>query len=222
MDESVKTRRRYDSRRRREQAERTRQDIIEAAHELFTDRGYAATTMVDVAAAAEVAVETVYRAVGSKAALLEAVIEAAVAGGAARAQRLVQDRPAIRAVIDEPDPRRQLERYAATQPGIHARLGPLVRVLHAAADAEPSLAATWDYLEGQRLDGMERFARLLADRGSLRPGMSSDDARDVLWTLNSHAVYAKLVEHRGWTPQQYQDWLADTLAATLLAAPGAA
>lgn len=216
MTDDVNTRRKYDSRRRQQQAERTRHDILEAAHALFVDRGYVGTTMTAIADAAEVAVETIYRGFGSKAALFEAVVEVAVAGGAQRAQRPVDERPAIRAVIDEPDPRRQIERYVATQPGIHERLGPLVVALRAAADVEEPLADVWDRLESQRLDGMGRFAQLLADHKALRPGISAEEARDVLWTLASHAVYEKLVELRGWTPERYQRWLTKTLTSALL------
>lgn len=216
MSEDVKTRRKYDSRRREQQAERTRHDIIKAAHPLFVDRGYAGTTMNAIADAAEVAVETIYRGLGSKAALFEAVVEAAVAGGAQRAQRPVEERPAVRAVIDEPDPLRQIEAYVATQPGIHDRLGPLVVALKAATDVEEQLAELWERLENQRLQGMGRFAQLLADRNALKPGMSVDEARDVLWTLCSHSVYEKLVERCGWSPQGYQAWLTDTLTSALL------
>lgn len=216
MADPVKTRRKYDSRRRREQAERTRRDIIDAAHGLFVDRGYVGTTMTAIAEAAGVAVETIYRGFGSKAALFEAVVESAVAGGAQRAQRPAEERPAIRAVIEETDPRRQIERYVATQPGIHSRMGPLVVALRAAADAEDSLSDMWERLEGQRLEGMGRFAQLLSDRGALRPSLSTQEARDLLWTLSSHAVYEKLVEQRGWTPERYERWLTDVLTTTLL------
>jgi AcrR family transcriptional regulator len=161
-------------------------------------------------------VETIYRAFGSKAALLKAVVEAAVAGGAARAALPVEQRPAIQAVIKETDPRRQLELYAATQPGIHARLGPLFRILAAAAADDPELAEVWTQLEDQRLAGLRRFAQLLADRGALAPGLSVDEARDLLWTFNSHAVHDLLVVQRGWSPERYRDWLAATLAHALL------
>lgn len=219
MSEDVKARRSYDARGRRDRAARARLQIVATAHELFVEKGYAGTTMTAIANDAGVAVETIYRGFGSKAALLERVVEAAVAGGAQRAEVAVEERPAIRAVITETDPRRQLRLYAATQPGIHARMGPLVKVLKAAADTDEALAEAWDRLEEQRLEGMARFARLLSDRAVLRPGLSVDEARDVLWTLNSHDVYDKLVEQRGWSPQRYQRWLADTLAASLLTAP---
>src|ERR687888_489413 len=110
MSESVKPRprRRYDATRRQAQAAQTRQDILDAAQRLFLDRGYAA-----IAQAAGVVVETIYRAHGSKAELFKAVVRAAVAGGTARAEVPVEQRPAIQAVIAETDPHRQLELYAA-------------------------------------------------------------------------------------------------------------
>ena len=106
---------------RRQRAEQARRDTVAVAGALFRERGYAGTAMPAVAEAASVAVETIYRAFGSKAGLFKAVIEAAVAGGVSRAEVPVDARPAIRAVIDEPDPRRKVERYTATQPGIHRR-----------------------------------------------------------------------------------------------------
>jgi AcrR family transcriptional regulator len=216
MSDEVKARRRYDSRRRHAQAAQTRQEIVAAAHEVFLERGYAGSTLAAIAEAAGVVVETIYRAFGSKAGLFTAVIEAAVAGGAERAERPIDQRPAIRAVAAETDPRRQFELYAQTQPGIHARVGQLLRVLAGAAAVDPDLAVVARQLEEQRLAGMGRFAQLLADRAVLRPGLSVDEARDLLWTLASHSVHDLLVVERGWTPEHYRDWLADTLARTLL------
>jgi AcrR family transcriptional regulator len=219
MSEDVKPRRRYDATRRQAQAAQTRQDILAAAHRLFLERGYAGATIAAIAHAAGVVVETVYRAYGSKAELLKAVVRAAVAGGAARAAVPVEQRPAIQAVIAETDPDRQLQLYAATQPGIHARAGPLLRVLVGAAAADAELAQVWAQLEGERLAGMGRFAQLLADRGVLRPGLAAEEARDLLWTLNALAVHDLLVVQRGWSPERYRNWLAATLARALLPDP---
>ena len=213
----VKFRRRYDSRLREAQAAQTRQGIIAAALDLFFDQGYAETTIAGIAEAAGVAVETIYRAFGSKATLFKSVVEAAVAGGAARATVPVEQRPAIKQMIEEQDPRRLLERHAATQPGIHARAGPLYRALNEAAASEPELEQVWAQLEAQRLDGMKSIARLLSDRGALRPGLSVREAADVLWTINSLAVYDLLVMQRGWSPQRYRDWIAATNAQAILA-----
>src|SRR5215216_4524401 len=104
MSEDVKPRRRYHSQRRQAQAAQTRRDILTAAQQLFLERGYTGTTLTAIAQAAGVVVETIYRAYASKAELFKAVVRAAVAGGAAPAQVPVEQRPAIAAVIAEPDP----------------------------------------------------------------------------------------------------------------------
>lgn len=216
MSCGVKTRRRYESQRRREQAAQTRSDIVAAAGALFRERGYAATSMPLIASEAGVVVETVYRAFGSKSGLFRAVMEAVLAGGSSRAEVPVEDRPAIRAVIDEPDPRRQVELYVATQPGIHRRAGPLLRALLGAVATDPELKALWDEMEAWRLEGQGRFVRMLADRHVLREGLTFETARDVVWTLCSLAVYDLLVVARGWTSAQYQEWLTAALIRELL------
>lgn len=216
MTEVVKTRRRYESRRRQEQAAQTRTDILAAAGKLFRDRGYAATSMPLIATESGVVVETVYRAFGSKAGLFRAVMEAVLAGGATRADIPVERRPAIRAVIEEPDPQRQIELYVATQPGIHRRSGPLLRALLGAVATDPELKALWDEMEAWRLEGQGRFVGMLAERGRLRPGLSFEEARDLLWTLCSLAVHDLLVVARGWTSERYQEWLTAALTRELL------
>lgn len=193
-----------------------RRDILAEAGALFRTNGYVATSMPSIAAAAGVAVETIYRAFGSKAGLFSAVIDAAVAGGAARADTPVEERPAIRTLIEESDPRRQIELYAATQPGIHRRAGSLMRALANARATDPELEALWTSIERRRLEGQTGFVRMLSDRGALRPGLTVQDAADGLWTLTSLAVYDLLVTTRGWPVDRYQAWLAERLADVLL------
>jgi AcrR family transcriptional regulator len=216
MESSVKSRRPYDSRRRREQAAQTRRDIEVAADKLFRERGYVGTSMPAIASEAGVVVETVYRAFGSKAGLFKAILEAALAGGSTRAERPPAERPAIRAVIEEPDPRRKLELYAATQPGVHGRSSPLYRVLVAAADSDQELRDVLDGMEARRLHGLAGLAAQLAESRALRSDLSVDDARDVIWTLCSTPVHDLLVRERGWTSQRYRDWLAAALKRELL------
>lgn len=214
----VKTRspRSYDSTRRLAQAAQTRADILTAARELFPERGYARTTINEIATAAGVAVETIYRAFGGKAALFRGVVEAAIAGGIERAAIPPEQRPVVREMAEEREPRRVLELHAATQPGIHARFGPYNRVLSEAASADPDLADVWRELEAQRLAGMRRLAQRLHDLGALRPRLSVQEAADILWTVNSHAVYDLLVVQRGWPPERYRDWIVATNVHALL------
>lgn len=216
MTDDVKPRRVYRSTRRAEQVAEKRRAIVAEADTRFRADGYSAVTMPAIAHEAGVAVETIYRAFGSKAGLFAAVIDAAVAGGAARAERPVEERPAILALIQEPDPGRQVELYAATQPGIHRRSGQLLRALSQAAGTDPELRTLWDSIEAGRLEGQVRFVQMLGDRGALRPGLSIADGRDGLWTLTSLAVHDMLVVTRGWSAERYERWLAEALAGLLL------
>jgi AcrR family transcriptional regulator len=189
---------------------------VAAATEVFLEHGYAGATIPMIAAEAGVALQTVYRAAPGKAGLLEAAVTAAVAGGSARAAVPVEERPAVRAVIDEPDPHRQLRLYAHTQPGIWSRVGPLLRVLEAAAVSEPELRRLQQQQDAQRHAGLTRFARLLADRGALRTGLTPERAADIIVTVASMATYDSLVVTHAWTDQQYEGWLADSLQHALL------
>lgn len=216
MSETARPKRRYDATGRRAQAAQTRTDVIEAARRVFLERGYAGATIPRIAAEAGVAVETVYRAAAGKAGLLEAAVQASLAGGVERAKVAVEQRPGIRRVIEETDPRRQLEAYAATQPGVWSRVGPLLRILDAAASTDETLANLRDQHAQFRLQGLRRFAALLAERGALKPGLSVDRAADIIWTLCAQANYDSLITSRGWTDQDYREWLSEMLAHALL------
>ena len=216
-DENVK-RRRYDSPRRRAQAAGTRRDIIDAARRLFEENGYAGTTLATVASKADVVVETIYRSFDGKAGLLEEVIRAAVAGSADRAQVPVTERRAIRAVREEPDARKKIALHSATQPGIHARSGPLLRALREAAAADENLQRVHERLEGQRLNGMNQYAHDLIGTRQTRKDLSQDDIRDILWTITSIEVHDRLVIQRQWSADEYAEWLTDTIARLLLQA----
>lgn len=219
MTEDVKPRRAYRSTKRAEQVAQTRRDILSTAGALFREHGYANVPMPVIARESGVAVETIYRAFGSKGGLFTAVIEAAVAGGAARAEVPVVERPAIRAIAEESDPRRQVELYVATQPGIHRRAGPLLRELVAAGAADAELKELWEQIETGRLHGQAGFVAMLDGRGVLRPGLSVEEGRDGLWTLTSLAVWDLLVTSLGWSAERYERWLAERLIDLLLPGP---
>lgn len=207
-------RRRYDSTGRKARAQQTRAEICDAARRLFEERGYGPTTIADIARSASVSPETIFKAFGSKSALLGAVVTAAVRGDAEATP--LRRRPVIDAIRAEHDPRRQLAMYGALLADVNPRLAPLIRVLREAASGDPDTAAVLGSLNANRLDGMSEFAGLLYDRGALRSGVSRAEARDVLWTLNSPELYQLLVIERGWSARRYGKWVAEQLAAALL------
>jgi AcrR family transcriptional regulator len=214
MSSPVKPRRRYDASRRQEQARRSRLAVLQAARRLFLEHGYAATTMPAVAAAAGVSVQSVYKAFGNKPALLKSVFDVAIAGDDEPVP--VLQRPALSRVRAERDPRRKLRRYGEFVAEVSPRHVPVQLLARAAAATDPEAAGVWHQLQAERLAGMAQFARALHGEGHLRDGVPVEEARDLLWTCNSPEVYELLVLQRGWTPERYGRWVAETLIAALL------
>ncbi len=214
MIDSVKPRRRYDSARRQEQARENRRAVLAAAQRIFLERGYAATTVGAIAAEAGLSVETVYKAFGSKPGLVKAVVDVAIVGDDEPVPMVQRER--VRRIEAEPNARRKLAMYGEHLAESAPRRVPVELLVRAAAASDPGAAGVWDQLEAERLAGMALFARHLDDGGHLRPGVSADEARDVLWTYNSPELYSLLVLRRGWTAPRYGRWVADALAAALL------
>jgi AcrR family transcriptional regulator len=214
MPSPVKTRRRYDSSGRQEQARRNRWAVVQAAHQLFLEQGFAATTMPAIASAAGVSVQTVYKGFGNKPRLAKAVFDAAMAGDDESVPML--QRASLGRVRDEPDPRTKFRLYGVFLAEVAPRHVPVQLVIRDAATADPEARAVWAELQAERLRGMTMFARALHHDGHLRPGISTNKARDVLWTYNSAELFQLLVIERGWSPKRYGRWVADALTAALL------
>ena len=212
-DERVKPRR-YDNSGRAEQARQVRRRILQAAHELLLDRGYAGTTIADVAARATVSAETVYKRFGGKAGLAKAVYDVRLAGDDEPVP--IAERPAMRALVTTSDPARVVKLYAAVARELAERSGPLTAVLFEARGADADLASFARTVEAERLVGATRFVERLAALDGLRAGLPVEQARDIVWTVISPEVYILLVIRRGWPGEQYQAWLTQTLLAALL------
>jgi AcrR family transcriptional regulator len=206
--------RRYDAPRRRAAAEQTRRDILDAARRLFLERGYVATSMAAIAAAAGVSHETVYAAFGPKPALSRYLIEIALSGTDVPVPAL--ERESTRAMQAEPDPSRRLEMFAHVIRLIHERLAALFDVLREGARTDPDLKAYLDELSERHAGNMRAFAANLAAAGGLRDDLSSEMAGDVIWIMTSVELFLLCVRERSWTPDFFEQWLADTLKRLLL------
>lgn len=204
----------YDGRRRRQQAQAARLAMLDAARDLLLDQGYAVTTLAQAADRAGVSTATVYKAFGNKPGMVKAVFDYAVAGDAGSEPIIRRERAdRIRA---EPDPARKIEMYADGLIGTLTRAAPFHLLARAAAESEPEMAAVWEQIQRERLAGMTHLAEHLADSHVLAPGLSTAEARDVLWAYSSPELYQLLVLHRKWPPLRYRDWVAAAMKAALL------
>ncbi len=208
-------RRRYSSALRTEQTAMTRRRILDAAGRLFAARGYSGTTLVGVAEAADVSVQTVYNVVGGKVVLLKAVYDVTLAGDDEPVP--MAQRPIVQAVLQAPQGRECLARYAEMGRVLGERTLPLVTMLLAqAAAGDPELRAFAETIEAERATGTRRTAAHVADRFGLRDGLNRQDAADVLWALTAPDLADRLVNRRGWGWDRFQRWLGTAMADALL------
>jgi AcrR family transcriptional regulator len=204
----------YDNAARQAQSEETRQRILDAARQLMIARGYRATTVAEVARKAAVHVDTVYELVGRKPVLLRELIELALSGTGAPVA--AEEREYVKAIRAEPDPARKLTIYAGAVREIQARMAPLFMALRDASATEPEAREVWREVSDRRAANMRKLAHELEAAGGLRAGLSVDEAADVLWATNSAELYVMLTVERGWPPDRYEQWLADTWCRLLL------
>jgi len=210
---SPPVKRRYDASKRRQAAARTRQAILDAALELFAAQGYAATPMTGIAQRAGVALDTVYASVGRKPELARLLIETAISGSSQAIP--AEERDYVQAIRAAEDAEAKIAIYASAMRGIAGRLAPVLSIIQQAAPAEPELAALWLQITDRRAANMARFAADLAAVAPLR--VDPADAADIIWATNAPELYQLLVDQRGWSPERYEHFLADTWRRLLLA-----
>jgi AcrR family transcriptional regulator len=188
--------------------------VLAAARTLFLERGYAATTIEAISYLSGVPAATVYRLFSSKLGILKALLDVSIAGDD-RAVPL-PDRPHVRALLADRDPRNQLPGFARITSGIMSRTEPVHRILVSAAASDPDAAELLQAQTHHRQQGQAQIARALARAGALRPGLRERDAADIIHALMSPEVYRLLVADRGWTAAKYEQWLGRTLTEALL------
>ena len=200
--EDASGRRRYRSRLREQQTAATKQAVVDAASELFVANGWQATGMREVAAAAGVAIETVYSHFSSKRGLLLAVADAAVVGDDAPVP--LAERAEFLAIGQGRRPAR-IRAAARLLTAVQVRTAAVAVLLRQAAPADAEIAELLRATrERQRVD-VGRAVEMIIGRAP------APAERDGVWAIASPEVYLLLVDGSGWTPEQYEAWVADTL-----------
>ena len=201
----------YRSARRSEQAEQTRQRVLDAASRLFMVRGYDGASIVAIADEAGVSAETVYARFGNKRTLLGELVRRAVRGVD---EAPVPEQAGPRAILSATDQHAQLRLFAADIVLRLERAAPLVAIVAGAARSEPELAELLTRLHADRSENLRVLVDALAANGPLR--LAPDDALETVWALTSPELHQLLTGVRGWTRRRYCDWLGASLAQLLL------
>ena len=201
--------------RREQRSRETRRRIVQAAHALFVDQGYASTTIQQIAERGDVAWQTVYSVFGTKSAILSAVFDVAVAGDDAPVA--IPDRREIRDADRAEDKARIFARHLREA---GERTASVISAVESAATTDPEIAQLWTTMQQQRLHGMGMAAAAFEGQGVLRSDLSLSQAVDILWFFSGPWAYRAFVTGRGWTLDEYESWVAQTLQSQLLRVGG--
>jgi AcrR family transcriptional regulator len=200
--------RHYESLVRQRQAGDTRRRIVEAARQLLVTDGYDGMTIEAIAQRAEVSAQSVYALFKSKTGILTELLDQSTFGP--------KYEDAVREAMSANHPETRLRLAARIARQIHEPLSATFDLLRGAGVVAPELAKLEQQRERLRYERQERMVVSLRDAKRVRPGLNHRTARDIFWMFTGRDVYRMLVRERGWSPQKYQDWLANTLVHSLL------
>jgi len=196
--------------RRQVQAEETRRVILDAALALFTSTGYGATSVADIAERAGVALATVYSSVGTKPALLRQLLD--------RIDEQADVPRQAAGLLGSDDPSDVLRRQITIARTLAERCGDVIAALASAAGTEPELASMYRAGLARHRAGAEATVRRIVALGGLRATIDPDRAAAILASLNDLSMYRRLTETYGWSFDEAEQWLFETLSCQLLAA----
>jgi AcrR family transcriptional regulator len=194
--------------RRAEYAEATRRAIIAAARELFVGRGYTATKVDEVAALARVSPATVYAVAGGKQGLLHTLVDDwTQAPEVDEAYRAIEASATADGVLDI---------VASTCRRMRCDWGDVMKIVLATAPVDETAAATLRTATERYRAGTLLAARRLAELGALKPGLSIDDANDMLWFYFGYSGFFTLMDDSGWSADRSEEWLREMAAIAVL------
>jgi AcrR family transcriptional regulator len=198
--------------RREEYAQATRQAILDAARQLFAERGYFATKVDDIAAGARVAPATVYVSAGGKYELLTELI------------RIWTTDPMVEKTTihigEMNDPVAIIRELAAGSRRMREQYADIMRVMLATAPHDEAVAKALGRATAVYRKAFVPIAERLAKLKALRPGVDIADAVDLFWFYFGYTSYFTLHDDNGWSYERAERWLADQACRELLSDPG--
>jgi len=196
---------------RQQQAQMTKDRIVDAARRLMRERGWTQTTIEAIAEEAGVATATVYAAFGNKRALLE---------GMRAAMRRDSKIPELMAeAAGEARVERRLELWARLIRQQMETSYDVIAIHREAARSDPAAAEAYRAVLDSRADTFASFIHDL--RANLATNVDERTATDLLWAFSNEEIWRELVDERGWSHDRYEQWLARTLITQLVTAPSA-
>jgi AcrR family transcriptional regulator len=182
--------------------------LVQAATELFVERGYAGTTLADVAERAGLAPRTVYVRFTTKSDLLQRCIGVAIAGDGDAMP--VAERTWVTDTMTAPTLGARLELMAAVTATLMSRAGDLLEVAQQAAATEPDIAAAAQAGREETHRVLGQFWRRNKEDGLLPAACDLDWLAETATLLAQADTYLLLRRTTGWDIASYRDWLTRT------------
>jgi AcrR family transcriptional regulator len=201
--------------KRTEKARETRRRILRAAGDLFVEQGYGATSLQEVADRAGVAVQTIYFVFGNKRTLLKELSDVTIAGDDEPVATM--DRPWFRDAMAAETAGAHLRAHVRGTREILERVAAITNVWTTAVATDPEIAALWQDDEDPRFVVHAAAAKALVAKPGARDDVAAEQAADVLFGVLSPELYLVFVRDRGWSPDTWEQWAAQTLHAQLCA-----
>lgn len=192
-----------------EQAAATRERIVVAATELFLTEGFLTSTMAAIAKRAGVAVQTLYLAFGSKTAILQATLDAALRAGS---DEDIPEQDWYRGVLEADDGPAALRSFCLDGGHNVERAAPLFGALRAAS-SDPEVAEVLATNKRLRAEGYSSVVRALASRDGFAADLSEADAVAIFYTVFSEDTFLLMVQEQGWTPDRWRSWCFATVCS---------
>ncbi|MBE1491248.1 TetR/AcrR family transcriptional regulator [Plantactinospora soyae] len=199
--------------KRTQKAAETRRRILEAARDLFLDQGYGATNLQEVAAAAGVAVQTIYFVFGNKRTLLKELVDVTIAGDDEPVATM--NRPWFRDALATDTAAAHLAAHVRGTREILERVARITKMVGTAATTDIEVAQLWPPGRDPRFQVQTAAAKAMVVKPGARPGVSAEQAADLLYALLSPELYLLFVQERGWSSEQWEQWTYDTLLPQL-------
>jgi AcrR family transcriptional regulator len=193
----------------------TEAKIAEAATSLFCTQGYVDTTMAAIATAAGVSVQTLYLRHGSKAAILSAALDVAIAGDVEPVALVEREDDFVVRALAEPDAARAIAIWANGARRISERTHGLYEVIRSAA-ADPEVAQVLDKNREDRSTGHRQLADVIATKQRYDPAVPAQRTADLLYALGTEDAYLLFVVDRGWSADEWERWVVDTVSTQVL------
>ena len=198
----------YNIQTRSAQAAQTKKRILDAAKKLFKIEGFEGTTIEELAHEAQVSAPTIYALFQSKRGILRVIMDEAFSPN--------QFEALVEQSRQEASGKERIKLCAKIARNIYDAERAQMEIFRGASVLSPEFKELEKEREARRYERQKPGIEAMVQEKILAPGIDQNKARDIVWAFTGRDLYRLLVIERGWSPDEYEQWLAQTLTKILV------